>query len=308
MSIARIRAALGGVSGVHVTPYAADGSVDTAQLAHVVRRIARAGVHNIVSGGNTGEYYALEPLEVERVQHAAIEANGGHAVLTAAVGRSRIEAIAASRAMARAGANAVMVHHPVDPFAAPHAQAAYFEAIAEASPIPVVAYVRSDAIGVSDLVRLASHPNLAGLKFATTNLMLLAACLREAGHASAIWVCGLAEGWAAPFYALGARGFTSGLVNVWPERSLAIHEALEAGHYPIARRLIDEIAGFEQLRTRHANGANVTVVKEAMGMLGMPVGPVRHPGAESLDPADRERLAAIVAGWRVPGAARAVAE
>ncbi|MBL8698144.1 MAG: dihydrodipicolinate synthase family protein [Alphaproteobacteria bacterium] len=308
MTIARIRAALGGVSGVHVTPYAADGSVDTAMLARVVKRIATAGVHNIVSCGNTGEYYALEPGEVERVQHAAIEANAGHAVLTVAVGRSRGEAIAATRTMARAGAHAAMVHHPVDPFAAPHAQAAYFEAIAEASPIPVVAYVRSDAIGVNDLVRLAAHPNLAGLKFATTNLMLLAACLREASHAAAVWVCGLAEGWAAPFYALGARGFTSGLVNVWPERSLAIHEALEAGHYPVARRLVDGIAGFEQLRARHGNGANVTVVKEAMGMLGMKVGPVRHPGADILDPADRERLAAIVAGWNISRTARAVAE
>ncbi|MBM3521925.1 MAG: dihydrodipicolinate synthase family protein [Alphaproteobacteria bacterium] len=308
MTIARIRAALGGISGVHVTPYGADGAPDTAQLARVVKRIAASGVHNIVSCGNTGEYYALTPAEIERVQHAAIEANGGHALLTVAVGRSRAEAIAAAKAMARAGANATMIHHPVDPFAAPQAQAAYFEAIAEVSPIPVVAYLRSDAIPIASLTRLAAHRNVAAIKFATTNLMLLAECLRASDPTGAVWVCGMAEGWAAPFYALGARGFTSGLVNVWPERSLAIHEALEAGHFKVARRLVDEIAGFEQLRTRFANGANVTVVKEAMGLIGLPVGPVRHPGIDALDPADRERLAQIVKGWGITTAARAVAE
>ena len=33
-----------------------------------------------------------------------------------------------------------------------------------------------------------------------------------------VWVGGLAEVWAPPLYAVGARGFTSGLINVWPER------------------------------------------------------------------------------------------
>jgi 4-hydroxy-tetrahydrodipicolinate synthase len=41
-----------------------------------------------------------------------------------------------------------------------------------------------------------------------------------------VWVDGLAEPWAPPFFAVGARGFTSGLINVWPEHSLAIHAAL----------------------------------------------------------------------------------
>ena len=40
---------------------------------------------------------------------------------------------------------------------------------------------------------------------------------------------GLAETWAPPLYAVGARGFTSGLINVWPAHSVAIHAALDAG-------------------------------------------------------------------------------
>ena len=116
----------------------------------------------------------------------------------------------------------------------------------------------------------------------------------------AVWICGLAEGWAAPFYALGARGFTSGLVNVVPETSLAIWKALEAGEYERARVLVDGIAGFEAMRTKYGNGANVTVVKEALGLLGRPVGPVRLPGLPELNAAEKTELARIVAGWNAP--------
>lgn len=301
MAIERVRQALRGISGVHVTPYRADGAIDPGLLASVVERIATAGVHNIVSGGNTGEFYTLTPGEIGLVHETAIRAAKGKALVTAAVGRSLTEAIAAGREAAGMGADAVMAHQPLDPFAAPSAQADYFLAIADAVTVPLVAYVRSNDIGLKDLLRIAAHPNIAGIKFATPNLMLLAECLR-ASEGPAIWVCGLAEGWAAPFYALGARGFTSGLVNVAPERSLAIHAALERGDQETARRLVAEIAPFETMRTKFNNGANVTVVKEAMMLTGTAVGPVRPPGLVSLDADDRRQLAGILAAWADAGA------
>ena len=57
---ARVRAALAGVSGVHVTPFRND-AVDGAALERVVDGLAAAGIDNIVTGGNTGEFYALDP-------------------------------------------------------------------------------------------------------------------------------------------------------------------------------------------------------------------------------------------------------
>jgi 4-hydroxy-tetrahydrodipicolinate synthase len=293
----RVRTALCGVSGVHVTPYDADGEPDWAAMAEVVRAIAGAGVHNIVSAGNTGEFYPMTPAEIARSHAVAAEAAAGTALVSAGIGRSMREAIGMGRAAAAAGCDAAMIHHPLDPFAAPRAQADYIIAIAEALTIPVIAYIRSDAIGVADLVRVATHPNVAGVKFASTNLMLLAECIRASAGTTAVWICGLAEGWAAPFHALGARGFTSGLVNVAPARSLAIWRALEAGDYAGARAGVDAIAGFETMRTKYGNGANVTVVKEAMGLLGRKVGPVRLPGLPELSDSERAELKRIVAGW-----------
>ncbi|MGW9332027.1 dihydrodipicolinate synthase family protein [Bosea sp. NPDC055594] len=301
----KVRTALRGISGVHVTAWKSDGEADWALTGKIVARIAEAGIHNIVSAGNTGEFYPMTTEEVVRSHAVAAEAAAGKALVTAGIGRSLREAVSTGRLAARAGCDAVMVHHPLDPFAAPQSQADYFLAIAEALEIPLVAYVRSDAIGVKDLARVANHPNVAGVKFASPNMMLLADCVRETQGSSANWICGLAEGWAAPFYALGARGFTSGLINVTPERSLAIWRALEAGDYDAARREVDAIAGFEKLRTKYGNGANVTVVKEALGLLGTNVGPVRLPGLPELNASERAELRAIVSSW---GSRRAAAE
>ena len=300
MSIS-IAAAVQGISGVHVTPYGADGTIDAALLSAVVDRIAAGGIHNIVSGGNTGEFYSLTLDEVRQVQDLAIAANAGRSMLTAAVGRSIADAIALGRRAKSAGADALMAHQPLDPFAAPQAQAGYFRAIADAVDLPLIAYVRSDAMTVKDILSVANHPNVVAVKFATTNVMLLSDCVRESGPETAIWVCGLAESWALPFYSLGARGFTSGLVNIDPARSLRIHAALEAGDFATARDLVATIAVFEKLRTKFGNGANVTVVKEGLMAIGYPVGPVRVPGLDRLDDADRATVAAIVAGWGVTG-------
>lgn len=83
-------------------------------------------------------------------------------------------------------------------------------------------------------------------------------------------------------------------VNVFPERSQAIQRTLEAENYKAARSLIDAIAGFEALRTRYQNVTNVTVVKEALKMLGTDVSPVRIPDVKALNSAERAELKEII--------------
>jgi 4-hydroxy-tetrahydrodipicolinate synthase len=303
-----VRAALGGISGVPVTPYLASGAIDTNGLSVLISRLSRRGVHNLMAAGNTGEFFALSLDEIRQVHAVTIEAaRGGTSIVSAAVGRSLVEAKALARDAIASGADAIMGHHPMDPFAAPASQARYFLELADAATVPVIAYVRTDTLAVSDFKLMASHGNIAGIKFASGNLMLLADAIRATAEFPTIWVCGLAEGWAPAFYAMGARGFTSGLVNVFPEISMAILAALEAGDYKKARELIAPISGFEALRTKYLNGANVTVVKEALGILGESVGPVRAPGMEALNEDERMVLREIVsrvrAGEPVSGAA-----
>ncbi|KJF67512.1 dihydrodipicolinate synthase family protein [Rhizobium nepotum] len=292
------RQALHGISGVPVTAYETDGEVDIGVTTEAYARVARAGIHNIVAAGNTGEFYALTPAEILKVYEAAIEGVSGQAPVTAAIGRSQREALSMARQAREMGASAVMSHQPVDPFAAPQSQIDYFIGLAEGSELPLVAYVRADGFSVDDMVRLSSHPNVAGIKFATTDIMLLSRAIAASDPNGALYVCGLAESWAPAFCAVGARGFTSGLVNVAPQFSLQVHDALTAGNFSAARKIVEKIELFERLRTRYRNGANVTVVKEAMEILGLAVGPVRAPGLARLDKEDRAALEGLLASWQ----------
>ncbi|MGO7453482.1 dihydrodipicolinate synthase family protein [Rhizobium ruizarguesonis] len=301
MSIATMRKALTGVSGVPVTAYDGKGEVEPRITAKVYERVAAAGIHNIVAAGNTGEFYALTPQEIRIVHEAAVSGVNGKAPVTAAIGRSLREAIGMAKDAATIGASAVMSHQPVDPFAAPSSQIDYFCNLADASTLPLVAYVRAEGFGVDDIIRLANHGNIAGIKFATTDLMLLSRAIAAADPAGALFVCGLAESWAPTFTAAGARGFTSGLVNVAPHLSLAVHDALERGDFGAARAIVNQLEPFERMRTKFRNGANVTVVKEAVTYSGLDVGPVRVPGLPLLDRHDREELHRLLQRWDAAG-------
>ena len=103
-------------------------------------------------------------------------------------------------------------------------------------------------------------------------------------------VGGLAEVWAPAFYAVGARGFTSGLINVWPQRSMAIHAALEASDYAGAQKLIAGMRAFEDIRAEELNDTNVTGVKAALLAQGYDCGPTRPPLAWPLTQGQQQKL------------------
>ena len=95
---------------------------------------------------------------------------------------------------------------------------------------------------------------------------------------------------------MGARGFTSGLINVWPARSMAIHAALEAGDYAKARGLNAGMTAFEDIRAEEMNGTNVTGVKAALLAQGLDCGPTRPPSAWPLTPPQQGKLDAFLSG------------
>ena len=287
--------ALAGISGILVTPYDAAGDVAPAKLAPILDRALAAGVHMPVVNGNTGEFYALTTDEaVTMVQEVAALVDG-RAPLLAGVGRGIRDACRLARASAEAGATALMIHQPPDPFVAPRGTVDYVRAIIDASGgLPVMLYLRNDAIGTKGIAALCALPGVKGVKWATPNPMKLAEAI-AACDPSITWVGGLAEVWAPAFYAVGARGFTSGLINVWPERSMAIHAALEASDYAAARDLIAGMRAFEEIRAEELNGTNVTGVKAALAAMGDDCGPTRPPSAWPLTEAQQARMTGFLA-------------
>ncbi|WP_338664968.1 dihydrodipicolinate synthase family protein [Pararoseomonas sp. SCSIO 73927] len=275
----RVLAALPGISGILVTPFDAEDRVAPAKLRPVIDRAVAAGVHILTANGNTGEFYGLTTAEAETMVHAVTEMVDGRVPVVAGVGRSIGDAVALTRASRAAGASALMVHQPPDPFVSPRGGVAYVQRVAEAGDgLPLVLYLRNDGIGLDAIEKLCAIPGVAGVKWAAPSPLKLAEAIRRADP-STVWVGGLAEVWAPPFTAVGARGFTSGLINVWPEHSVAIHAALAAGDYARANALIGIMGAFEELRAEEGNGTNVTVVKAALALMGNDCGHVRPPGA-----------------------------
>lgn len=271
--------ALTGISGILVTPYDDAGEIAPRKLAPIIDRALAAGVHIPVVNGNTGEYYALTNDEACTMVREVAQMVDGRAPLLAGVGRGIRDACALAKASAEAGADALMIHQPPDPFVSPRGTVDYVRAVRDASGgLPVMLYLRNDAMGPEGIARLCEVEGVKGVKWATPNPLNLARAI-EAAPTDIVWVGGLAEVWAPPLYAVGARGFTSGLINVWPERSVAIHAALDAGNYAEANRLIAGMRAFEDIRAEEYNGTNVTGVKAALMAIGQDCGPTRPPSA-----------------------------
>ena len=281
--------ALTGISGILVTPYDGAGEIAPEKLAPIIDRAIGAGVHIPVVNGNTGEFYALTTDEACTMVREVTQMVAGRAPVLAGVGRGIRDACVLARASADAGADALMIHQPPDPFVSPRGTVDYIKAVREASGgLPVMLYLRNDAMGPEGIARLCEVEGVKGVKWATPHPLNLARAIAACPD-HIVWVGGLAEVWAPPLYAVDARGFTSGLINVWPERSMDIHAALDAGDYPTANRLIDEMRVFEDIRAEEQNGTNVTGVKAALMAIGQDCGSTRPPSAWPLT--DRQQAA-----------------
>jgi 4-hydroxy-tetrahydrodipicolinate synthase len=294
------RAALADVVAIPVTPFAADGSVDTGAHRALLRRLLDGGITTLTPNGNTGEFYALTPEERRQVTELTVDEAGGRAAILVGVGHDLPTAVASARHARDLGAGMVMVHQPVHPYVSAAGWVDYHRAIAESVPeLGVVPYLRDGRLPGARLAELADHcPNVIGVKYAVPDAARFAAFARDAGLDRFVWVAGLAEPYAPSYFSAGATGFTSGLVNVAPAVSLNMIEALRSGDYPAAMKVWEQIRRFEELRAAHGSADNVTVVKEALASLGLCRRDVRPP-SRALPEDERAEVAAIAAGWPV---------
>ncbi|MFM0158415.1 dihydrodipicolinate synthase family protein [Paraburkholderia sediminicola] len=300
----RLSDALSGISGILITPFDTSDKIQPQRLRPVVNRAIEAGIHVLTANGNTGEFYSLTTAEAQAMVHEAAELIADRVPVLAGVGRSLHDAIALARTSREAGASALMIHQPPDPFCAPRGVVDYVRRIADAAHgLPIVLYLRNDNIGLEAIESLCRLQEVVGVKWASPTPLKLAEAIRSCDE-RIVWIGGLAETWAPALTAVGARGFTSGLINVWPEHSMAIHAALATGNYNEANRLIAIVSAFEELRAQEGNGANVSIVKAALQLIGDDCGHVRAPGSWPLSPQQRSTLSDQLRLWgliRKPG-------
>ena len=283
---------------VPVTPFQAGGDPDWDTYAALITRLIANGITVITPNGNTGEFYALSPAEARQALETAAKAADGRVQLLAGVGHDIATATGAARHAREHGARMILIHQPVHPYVSAEGWIDYHAAIADAVPdLGVVLYLRNERITGQHIATLARRsPNVLGVKYAVRDATRFAAVARDGGLDQLTWLAGAAELTAPAFWAVGARGFTSGLANVNPGLALHLLRALQADDFTGAMKTWAAARRFEELRLADASADNVAVVKEALAQLGLCRADVRPPSRRLPQPI-KDEIAGILAAW-----------
>ncbi|GGB38941.1 dihydrodipicolinate synthase family protein [Lentibacillus populi] len=298
MDYASFSEKLAAVSAINIVPFHCETKdINWEGLEENINFLIKHGLKVIVSNGNTGEFYGLPLAEAKEVTKKVVEIVDGRATVIAGIGYSVGTAIELGKAAQRDGADGVMIHQPIHPYITEDGAVDYFKNIINELDIPSVIYFKNPNLSDDVIHRLAPLEKFAGVKYAINDLQRLTKAIRQTPKSSNIaWICGTAEKWAPFFHHSGTVGFTSGLVNVNPEKSLVLFDALQEGDQQLVWDIWEEILPFENLRAKYNDGNNVVVIKEAMEQLGLTAGITREP-VGPLHENDKKELFTILNKW-----------
>lgn len=270
------RAPFGRLLTAMVTPFTADGELDVAGAQRLAAHLVDVERNDgLVVSGTTGESPTTTDEEKDRLLRAVVEAVGDRAHVVAGVGTNdTAHTVHLAQAAEKAGATGTLL---VTPYYNRPPQAgllAHFRAAADATGLPAMLYdipVRTGTpIETETLVRLAEHPRIAAVKDAKGDL-----------EASA-WVLARTElayysgddKVTLPLLSIGGTGVVGVPTHVVGSRTKDMIEAYGrgdvAGALALHRALLPVYSGF--FRTQ-----GVILTKAALGLLGLPGGPVRPP-------------------------------
>ena len=252
-----------------VTPFRRDGSLDEAGVSRLAKRQIDAGIHFLVPCGTTGESPTLTEEERVRVVELVVEqAKGRVPVLAGAGGYNTHEVIQAAKRMRRAGADGILSVTPYYNKPTPDGLVAHYRAIAEAIELPIILYNVPGRTGCNidpaTLVRLASIPNIAGVKEASGNMMQM--CEICASVPDTFTVLSGDDALTLPLMAIGGRGIISVASNEIPGEMSRLAELGSHGDFASARQLHQRLMPLLQVNFIESNPIPV---KSAMAMLGL---------------------------------------
>ena len=263
-----------------ITPMAG-GKVDFDALARLVDWQIAEGVDGIVSVGTTGESATLDVDEHVAVIAATVKAARGRVpVVAGAGGNATAEALELTRASQDAGADALLHVTPYYNRPSQEGLFRHFEAIARATPLPIILYnvpTRTGCDLLTDtVVRLAELPNVVAIKDATGNLVRGTELVARVGDR--MTVLSGDDGTALPLYAVGGRGVISVVSNVAPRAMSDMWDAAAAGDWARARARHHELRVLNQLLFAEPSPAPT---KAAVHLLGRAGAEVRLPLVEA---------------------------
>ena len=287
-----------GVCTALVTPFWA-GEINYPLAELLLKRQIDAGVSTVVLAGTTGEAPTLTDEEKLTLFAKCKAAAKNDCTIIAGTGsNSTAHTVAMSRAAQDVGADALLIVSPYYNKATPDGLIAHYLSVANAVDIPIILYNVPSRTGVDIPVsvykQLSAHPNIVGVKEASTDITKITAIRYACGDDFAVWTGN--DDMIVPTIALGGQGAISVLSNVLPADTVRLANATLSGDmktasamqcqlYPLIRALFSEV--------------NPIPVKAALEILGYDCGGFRLPLCD-ISRENREALRQLLE-TKIPG-------
>ena len=261
-----------------ITPHNEDGSIDREGFKVVLEHLVKSGVHGIIVGGTTGEYYAQSKEEREEMVKLAKATIGDRLPLIVGVTAIRTEDCIEYAEMAKAnGADALLMAAPYYAVPTQLELANHALAIDRAANLPIMLYNYPGRTGTTMEAeffdRVGRSPNFAAIKESTGDINQLHMLAREYPHITLL--CGM-DDQALEFFAWGARGWVCAGGNCLPKEHIALYQAVAVENdIQKGRRIMSALMPFMGILEQ--SGKFVQSIKYACELDGLPVGPVRKP-------------------------------
>ena len=308
-----------GIIHLVVSPFDENGQLDEKALRKSLEFTINAlkGQDAVfLTTGSTAEFYAMTDEECKKAIAVAVEEVAGKFPVIAGTGRPGTKlTIKMSQYAQQAGADGVLV---VSPYYQPPTKEGlfrHFKEVAENIDIGIMIYnnpVTSKLwIPPELMARLSKIENIVADKENTTNAVAYYWMQKAVDPKDMVIICGIGQ-LMYTFCALyGCPGFVTEFANFAPDIAISFYEAAQQRDFDKLTQLADKIAPYQQflaelVRRRSAIPTILspyvssselpfyqTVIKEAMGLIGLPGGAVREP-MENLMAEEREELRQVL--------------
>lgn len=284
-----------GVLAPVATIFHEDGTLDLKAFCANLEVYGSSALDGVVILGSNGEYTLLEREERLRLIEAGVREIGGRKTVMAGTGvESTRGTIELTKHAADLGIDYALIvtPHYYRPRYDHAAYLAHYQAVADASPVPIVIYVMTAYTGVdltSALVgELSAHSNVAGIKDSGGNAPKVGEMV--AGAAPGFGVLAGSASFLYPALCLGATGGILALANIAPVECKRLQTLFAAGDHDAARALQFRLLPPNAAVTSRFGIAGLKVAMEAVGLHG---GPPRSP-LQPLGKKDAEQVRCLV--------------
>ena len=227
-----------GVMPAITTQFDSEGSLSLKAFKNNLAHQIKAGVHGIILGGTLGEASTLTSSEKESLLKTTLEqVEGKIPVIMNIAEQSTDQAIVSAKDAETNGASGLMLLPPMRYRATDIETVAYFSAVASSTSLPIMIYNNpvdyKIEVTLDMFEAIRKYENITAVKESTRDITNITRMINRFGDRYKI-LCGV-DTIAMESILMGAKGWVAGLVDSFPEETVAIFTYCKAGEWEKAR-------------------------------------------------------------------------